>query len=601
MEKYTNFNWLKNHLSYLKRNNKINSETEGAILKGVDERNDHALYAGFKAYIVYGGIFTVFLGLMLLIGDLFFKPEKIAKDSDALQSFFKIMVWIPGVLGAFGYFLYNSQLKSSKLWKETLVPFFYITVSITFIGVLTAYELDFINNKIILFMILVFGLLLTYFHNSLVTAISFLGIISLATYGKLILMQLLAFFIRPFIYGAGDMYGRAVWEAEMGISGLINQFNDGYHWLWYLVWVALLGMIPFVKYRIDKAQGYIGLKEAILGWSFFLAMLFCGLSITGGFRPLYIVVIGVAIYLMSKDWFSKGTWFIYRPGSTLVVSIILYVSLFMSIKDMSKPLIKYGIKYNNDWEFYNILGFLFLILLAAITYIYYKKAIEKKGVQLNLSLLLFFPVLMLVDIVGSTVGHYIFFAYVLYLCYTYLTFGLKHKYPASIVIGLMFGIGAIVNKLVLNIGDKLFEDPSATTIGIIFILIGMIYIGAIEYCRGHWTVTNQGRDANPNVLESVGGELKHYNVNELKRYGVEFKNDLLKAGNSLTSLFSGNIDGPGFKRNSDGVEAKQEQTGDHEERGQANVEPHTDQTKDDAQSDSEDQSNEDSKNDQAGE
>ncbi len=506
MEKYIHLNWLKQTLSDLRNDGEIDQSTAEKIQSSAEARNEHGLYKFFKRYLgLIGGYLTV-IGLLIIIGDMFFDREKLFQE-DGLKKFFKIMSLIPAAIGGGLYYLYLSQFRKSKLWKEILLPLFFICVAISLPSALYAFEIDFINNKIIFFMILSLGLFLIYKHNSSVTACVYL------------------FFM---LYVVALMGGTALAAAgPREVEFFTRVIGDKYPWLLQLTWLFLAALVPFLKIQLEKAKGVIGIKEAILGGLFVGAAVQNGMALSGGYPTLGLMVILPLMYLLSKRYYAKGTWFFYRPGSTNLVFMAIYMTIIMANKSGMKMMLYSGFKLSKKFYFSTATGLLFIIIIGALTYLFYKKEIEAKNIKINYFLLAFPAVLFLASLVGSDIGYILFTAYGFALAWFYVQEGLKMRFAPLIIIGSILGIVLVIEKIIANVGDKLVKDPSLSMVGILLMFFGLVMVGIVQYVKQQWSVSDDtADDGNENLLDDAIGSVSSISVDDIKSSITEITDDI---------------------------------------------------------------------------
>lgn len=478
MERYIQRNWLKQLTAKLVAEDKITSQTAQTINDEADATNDFALYKMFKS--VYGliGTFLVFAGLLVIFGDFIGDKEK-------------VMCFIPGLIGGGGYFFYLSQKRTSKLWKELMVPLFMVSVGVSFPMILAAFEIDFINNKLIFYMILTFMLWLIYKHNTIVGGAIYLIIL-------FIVGSLFSGITAMLPYGEFASFGRSI-------------VSDDYSWLWILSWAYLIAIVPFLKYRLSDIGIKLGIKEAILSWLFVYAAYQFSFGMTAGFGGLGFLVVSTLLYMMSKRYYGQATWFFNRPGSTMLVWSAVISTLLFSNKAMGIGFSAYG--FPDDIGLDQILSLLVILGIGLYAFKFYKDQIEPNGVQLNYILMAYPAVFFVAALIGSDGAYAVFTLYGIALFGWYAKEGLRMKYSPLVLLGVGFGVLFACIRIAINVLEKVMEEQSALIAGITLIFFGLIFLGSILYIKGIWSVSDD--NVNPdddNILDATIADVKNIDV-----------------------------------------------------------------------------------------
>lgn len=490
MERYIQRNWLKQLTAKLVAEDKITSQAAQTINDEAAAVNDHALYKIFKAIAGFIGVLLIFAGIHVILVD-FMKPESL-KD---LQDFFKKFSFFPIIVGGGFYAFYYTQKRTSKLWKELAVPLFFIGAFMSLVMMKYAMELDFVNIKILIYIVLTFGLWLIYKHNSLVTACIYIYLLT-------IIAGLFTGFTDAFTSGFG---GR-------GVAGMVgSEISKDYTWLWIFMWAYLVAIVPFLIHRLKGAGIQLGIKEAIVGGLFVNVAYQFAIGLTAGYGALGLLVIMPTIYMISKRYFAQATWFYNRPGSTALVVAAVIMTLVFSNKGAGLGISGFGL--TDTFELDQILALLVIIAIGLYGFKFYKDEIEANNIKLNWVLLAFPAVVFISGLIGSDYAYIVYTLYGFALFGNYVKEGLAMKYPPLIILGAGFGLIFVCARILVNMMETLAEEDSLIVIGLIVIFFGALWLGTVMYLKNQWSVSDD--NANPdddNLLDNTLSKAKNIDV-----------------------------------------------------------------------------------------
>jgi hypothetical protein len=121
-----------------------------------------------------------------------------------------------------------------------------------------------------------------------------------------------------------------------------------------------------------------------------------------------------------------------------------------------------------------------------------------------------FPLLAFIVayILGEYGGHYIMTLFLLGLGFLYVRKGIEKKDSIKVGLGVTIFIYTLIYKIIVAWGEEWAEDfiQEKNSTGLIIILFGIMFLGAIVYVRSQWNVTGLPSDnsiSNDDVLDNL--------------------------------------------------------------------------------------------------
>lgn len=429
-----------------------------------EKNNQQPFYQLFKFQLGLTGLIVMILGLMTILSKLITDVE--------------VIVLLPLVFGAVVFGLYKLLFSNSGVWREIGVGALFGGFAYTFSNAFQVYELDFMRADLILYIILIVGLLLYKMFSSNVVTYLYLTMIVMS-------------------------------------PSMVRSYGDVNEWLIFLnllPWLFLAAMFYMWIPRLEKVKE-IGLIEISFGIMLVTSTLTLTTSLVGGLMPLAMGVVLPLLYIISKLYFSKGTWVISKPIQLIVTGIVIAMMVLFSQGDIM-GIINSGYFLFTLWSIPKVFMLLIIGGLGFTAYLLYNKLDESKAEIDNL-VLLFPPFFAVVAWFGDWGSSYLVLLYALALGYSYLSKGIENKDEFFVIIGTSVILGSVLLKLSQFLTGGWFE--SAFMNGIFIMILGAIILAAMLYLRTQWTVSKEDP-------KNVGSDGEFPNIGDPTKIGFKVGN-----------------------------------------------------------------------------
>lgn len=445
-------NWLKRHFE----ENPTADEHENAFRKKLiieaSPKQAYPLYKLLKFYLLSAGIMALVIGFLTMIW-----PDSMMNDNGS-----RILVIVPLLVGISIYFLYKKIFLNHGLWREIAATFLLLGVAVTFLGAYELYEIDEVfRSDLYLYLILGFGLFVVRKFNSTVASLLYLGLV---WFGSSFVME-----------------------------------NVGDNWMFFMthfIWFFALASLSFWLPRLRAAKE-IEFREILFGILFSFVILTLGFKNTSGLGALAVSVLLPCLYIFSKIYFKRATWFGAKPIETLLVLGLLLTLAAFSLDDTVYSVHRQITIFEN-MSFHKIVAF-FIIIIAAITAnIMYSDQTGKDQKSINLYVV-FAPLglFLLVYLLGDYGTQYLANIFLLFLGFDYLRKGLLAKDAVQLTMAVLVIVASISVRL-YDVAE-FFNDRFIS--GLTVMVYGLIFSGLALYMRDKWTVTAPNSDSTSEPLE----------------------------------------------------------------------------------------------------
>ena len=443
--------WLKNVLA----SGDYSDEVAQKLQLAATPNQSFPLYKYLKFYLSSVGVVLAVSGILTIT-----LPESMGNDMA------KLLVFIPVVIGAIFYFMYQGPMKGNGLFRELTGLFSFVGFAITFNAFFPVYEIDWFRTDLLIYITLIVGLFLISHLESVI-----------ASYVYIIAVIIASFAIPSTLYG-------------------------GSKWLEFLhlfIWPFGFASLFYWGPRIKEASK-IELREITFGVLFMIMVIALGINNTYGFEVLAMVVILPSLYFFSKVYYAKAIWFLEKPIQTAIVTIIIYALAAFSFDGVMDNVLGSTSVYTSNWGIMKIFSLLIIAGIGFYGYSQYQDNFEHKPASINLKLLGGIGVIFIASFMGSEYyGYYLPFLYALYLGYDYTMMGIKSKNEIVMMTGVTIALIVFIGKIVELLQNEL-NDRMA--IGGLMVGIGVILIGTVYFLRFQWTVTNSAHSINESMSQS---------------------------------------------------------------------------------------------------
>lgn len=431
--------WLKREF---KKESFVGPEEENfrnKLLEAAKPEQAHPMYKLLKFYLIGAGVIAVVVGLLMVI-----LPEY---TTGGIRKF---LVFIPIIVGVGLYFLYKLVYLNHGIWREIAGAFLIMGFAATAGGAYDAFDLDdWLRMDLLIYAILGFGLWVIFHLKSIVASYVYMIIVSTAC------------------------------------SLIVTSVSEnGWYFLTHFIWIFAAAIFSFWLPKLRKAKE-IGFKELLFG-----ILLFSNATSLITYNTSGLVIPGLAVmlptlYLFSKVYYRKATWFGGKPIEVAVILFVLFSAIGWCIPSFVAET-QDSITLFKHYSFHKQIAYFILIIIAICGYILYQdhEGDEHKSVNL---LIVFYPVgaFILIYLVGDYGTQFIVNAFLLYLGYDYLQKGIKQKD----VVQLIIAVFCIVIGLFIRLEAFIEDLDEKEIIGLIIILVGTVFISLALYLRMKWTVT----------------------------------------------------------------------------------------------------------------
>ncbi len=448
---YDKKKWLEKQFSSLAQDQISSDDLKQHLLSAAEPEHAYPIYKYLKFSFATFGILCFFGGILLLIW-----PDQFTSDT------YDKLVFLPLLIGLAVYFVCQTVYEHHGLWREISALFLYVGASAT---LLMAYEnfdlVDWFRMDFLCFGILVLGLFLVHYLNSII-----------ASYIYLIFIAVFSFFLSIVI--------------EDNWLSFMPQV------LWVFMGLILYYWLPKLKVAKD-----IGPRESIFGVLCIVAILSLAMFQLSGSSGLYIPIIAVVfpgLYLFSRAYFSKSSSIFGRPVEILSILFIVAFGFIFS-NDEIFTIGQDSIALFEGYSFAKQISYFILVGLVISTFYLFSEEIEVNDVSVNHKLL-WFPlfVFLVAYIMPVSIGAYLVWFYLLWLGYDYVSSGLKSHSELGLFLGISILNGAFFFRFFDFFGEDMVGDETVSGISLIF--WGVLYIGLVVYLRERWMVTGPLEEEN---------------------------------------------------------------------------------------------------------
>lgn len=441
---YNKKKWLEKQFAATASSSDAETKFRRHLLEAAEPGQSYPIYKIFKFYFASMGVGAIIIGFLIIV-----IPEDPGPDA------MDWMLFIPLLVGAGLYFLYNVLFKGEGLYREMAAFFAFLGFTATALMAYGHYEMfDWMRADILTFIILGVGALIIWHMQS--TFVSYLYMIMISIAGAVVYSSL------------ED-----------------NWMNFLPHLLWVFGIAILYVWIPKLRAAKD-----IGPKEIIFGILFammILSLTMTQLSAGSGLLMPALAVVLPALYIFSKAYFQKAENIIGRPIEIFVISIVVVMAMMLST-NLAMTGASDSIFLFKQYSFEKQISY--FILLGLIGGIFWILNNDLKDASKNINpMIAFFPLLAFIVayLLGEYGGHYIMTIFLLGLGFLYVQKGIEQKDSIRLGLGALVFAYALIVKLNDMLDEYLFDGKTMT--GFTIIIYGAIFLGIIVYVRSRWTVT----------------------------------------------------------------------------------------------------------------
>ncbi|GAB5418410.1 MAG: hypothetical protein Crog4KO_14860 [Crocinitomicaceae bacterium] len=460
---YNKKKWLEKQFAATASSGEAESKFRKKLLEASEPGQSYPIYKIFKFYFASFGIAAILIGFLIVV-----LPDDLGPDA------LDWLLFIPLIVGAGLYFLYNTVFQGHGLYREIAAVFAFIGFAATSLMAFGQYEMyEWLREDILAFFILGVGGFIVWHMQS--TLVSYLYMIAVTIAG-----------------------------ATVGFGLEDNWLNFLPQFLWVFAIAILYIWIPKLRAAKD-----VGPKEIIFGILFaamILSLTMTQLSASTGLMIPALAVVLPGLYIFSKAYFHKAENIIGRPIEIFIIAIVIIMASTLST-NAGMTGASDSIFLFKQYSFEKQISYFVLLGLMAGIFWIFNNDMDEGSDDIN-PLIALGPLLAFIVayIFGEYGGHYIMTLFLLGLGYLYVRKGIEKKDGIRVGLGATIFVYTLIIKLTDVVGEEnLFEDR--TTTGLTVILYGALFLGAIIYIRSQWMVTNPAENAgvNDDVLDNVGG------------------------------------------------------------------------------------------------
>ncbi|XOV66623.1 MAG: hypothetical protein ACFHU9_13435 [Fluviicola sp.] len=441
---YNKKRWLEKRFAATPSTGEAEDKFRADLLEAAEPGQSYPIYKFFKFYFASAGIAVIIIGFLMVI-----LPDDLGPDA------IDWMLYIPGLIGAGLYFLYQMAFKGQGLYREIASVFAFVGITITMIIAYGHHEMDeWMRSDILAFLILGVGGLIIWHSKSIFVSYLYMIAVSLA-----------------------------------GATVYFTLEDNWLYFLPHLLWVFGIAILYIWIPKLRAAKD-IGAKETIFGILFggmILSLTWTQLSAQSGLLIPSLAIVLPALYIFSKTYYYKADNIIGKPIEIFVISIVIIMATALTVKTAMEGASD-SIYLFEEYSFEKQVSYFILIGLIGGIFWMLNTDFNDSDADINPIIALFPLAIFIVSyILGEYGGHYFVFLALLGLGFWYVRQGIEKKDSIRVALGAT----VFVYTLIFKANDLWAEDmyESKETQGMSLILFGSLLLGAVIYIRSQWNVS----------------------------------------------------------------------------------------------------------------
>lgn len=450
---YSKKRWLEKQFAATPSSGEAENKFRQHLLDASEPSQAYPIYKIFKFYFATIGIVAMIIGFLMVA-----LPDDLGPDA------LDWMLYIPLIIGAGLYFLYQAAFPGQGLYREIASVFAFLGFTVTALIAFVHHDMnEWLRTDILAFIILGVGGLIIWHSRSILTSYLYMIFVAIA-----------------------------------GATVYIDIEDNWLYFLPHLLWVFGIAILYIWIPKLKETKD-IGPKEIIFGIIFtmmILSLTMTQLSAGSGLLIPAMAVVLPGLYIFSKTYYYKADTIIGKPIDIIIVSIIVFTGMTLTT-NIGMTNASDSIFLFEEYSFEKQVSYFILLGLIGGIFWLFNKDYNDSTEDIN-PLIALFPVVVFIVayILGEYTGHYIVTLLLLGIGFLYVRKGIDIKDSIRVALGTVIFIYTLIVKMNDIWSEDLYDSKNST--GLTIIIYGAIFLGAVIYIRSQWLVTGPSNTSKAN-------------------------------------------------------------------------------------------------------